>query len=91
MRSAGEKERTGAEINEEIEASWNKREQGEGPKKRLLPKIYRKRKTLLWGAENLSDENKCLLLKWYIGKFPIPTKRKEGTENCVKGNGEAIR
>lgn len=77
LTSAGEMERTGAEIREEIETAWNTREKWKGIQRRILPMIYGKTKPSLSGPKNVSGENEWLLRNWYVQKFTIAGRRNK--------------
>lgn len=50
------------------------REPGDGPNRRKLLKLKWKNPPPICLSRNISDEFKRLLLKWYIGKLPIPRR-----------------
>lgn len=50
----------------------------------MLPKIYSRTIPPLWGAVNVSGENKRLLLKWYIGNLQIPRREKKIPSNASR-------
>lgn len=61
-------------IKKRIEDEWNASAQVEGLDRRNLPKLKWKKLPPLWQSKNTSAETKRLLLKWCIGKFPIPRR-----------------
>lgn len=80
-----ERKLTKKSLREEVVKVWNNREMGEELRRRGLPQLEWGKKPQLWRDSRLSSGEKRLLVKWYIGKFPIPSKgaqipRREASE-----------
>lgn len=56
----------------EIRKATSKSE--EGLTRRGLPKAKWTKKPSLWNSKTINSETRGLLLKWYIGKFPVPRR-----------------
>lgn len=60
-----------------MERDWNRKEPEtpeEGLQSSPIPKMVLGHETALWSAKNLSGEHRRILMKFLVGKFPIPTK-----------------
>lgn len=62
----------------------NTRGQGEGLNRRGLPLIKWKKEPPIYQGRSLCGETKRLLLKWYIGNFPIPRRGARVPRDAAK-------
>lgn len=76
MRNAKVENSTVTECDDKLVREWNTRPPGEGLSSRPLPNAIKGENPALWTEKTLSGEHRRLLLKFLVGKFPMP---RQGT------------
>lgn len=72
LRRARRPAMTREEWSNKIEREWNTRPVGEGLRSRPMPIVKRGDDVHIWKAQKITGEHRRLLLKFLVGKFPIP-------------------
>lgn len=69
---------------------WNSFDKDWILERRRLPVAKWRKQPPVWRSKAINGETRCLLLKWYIGKFPVPSSEERG-ENTESVSGTAER
>lgn len=67
----------------DITSKWNKANERSGMRTRQIPKIETKKNVVLWCIRQINAETTRVLLKWYVGKFPIARRGVKIQRNLI--------